>query len=39
MVQEYADKLNIPFIETSAIDSINVEAAFEQIAKQLLKIK
>eukprot|EP01040_Poterioochromonas_malhamensis_P007764 gene7764-8397_t len=38
-VKEYADKLNIPFIETSAIDSVNVEAAFEEITRQLLKTK
>ncbi len=38
-VQAYAEKLNIPFIETSAMDSTNVEQAFEEIAKQLLLVK
>lgn len=35
----YADKLNMPFIETSAVNSTNVEAAFETITKQLIETK
>eukprot|EP01036_Dinobryon_divergens_P025024 gene25024-33534_t len=35
----FADKLNIPFIETSAIDSTNVEEAFLAITKDLLAQK
>jgi Ras-related protein Rab-1A len=38
-VKAYSEKLNIPFIETSAIDSVNVEAAFEEITRQLLRTK
>jgi len=35
--QAYANKLGIPFIETSAIESTNVEEAFLTITKNLLK--
>ncbi len=34
--QAYADKLSIPFIETSAIDATNVETAFITITKDLI---
>ena len=35
----FADKLNIPFIETSAIESTNVEEAFLAITRDLLAQK
>ena len=35
--QAYADKMAMPLIETSAINSTNVEAAFETITKQLIE--
>ena len=37
LLQAYANKLGIPFIETSAIESTNVEEAFLTITKNLLK--
>ncbi|RYH16025.1 hypothetical protein EON65_30795 [archaeon] len=37
MAQAYADKMAMPLIETSAINSTNVEAAFETITKQLIE--
>jgi len=37
--QEFADKLGIPFIETSAVESINVEEAFMRITKDLIGSK
>eukprot|EP01035_Chromulina_nebulosa_P028997 gene28997-38363_t len=39
LIEAFADKLNIPFIETSAIDSTNVEEAFLAITKDLLAQK
>lgn len=33
----YADSLKMPFIETSAVQSVNVEAAFETITKDLIE--
>ena len=35
VIQELADSLNIPFLETSAKDSSNVEQAFLTMAKQI----
>eukprot|EP01034_Spumella_vulgaris_P022223 gene22223-28337_t len=35
----YADKLNIPFIETSAVDATNVETAFITITKDLISTR
>ncbi len=35
--QATADKLGIPYIETSAMDSTNVEASFEEITRRLLQ--
>lgn len=35
--QAFADKLGIPFIETSALDSTNVEQAFITVTRDLLK--
>lgn len=37
--QAYADKLGIPFIETSALDSTNVELSFVTITRDLLKAR
>ncbi len=37
--QAYADKLSIPFIETSAIDATNVETAFITITKDLISTR
>ena len=37
--QEFADKLGIPFIETSAVESTNVEEAFMRITKDLISKK
>lgn len=34
-VQEFADQLNIPFLETSAKNATNVEQAFLTMAKQI----
>ncbi len=34
-VQEYADSLNIPFLETSAKNSTNVEQAFMTMATEI----
>jgi len=34
-VQEFADSLNIPFLETSAKNSTNVEEAFLTMARQI----
>eukprot|EP01039_Chlorochromonas_danica_P009416 gene9416-10403_t len=33
----YADKLNMPFIETSAVTAANVDTAFETITRQLME--
>ena len=33
--QEFADQLNIPFLETSAKNATNVEQAFLTMAKQI----
>lgn len=33
--QEFADQLNIPFLETSAKSATNVEQAFLTMAKQI----
>lgn len=35
ILQEYADSLNIPFLETSAKNAVNVEQAFVTMAKQI----
>lgn len=35
-VRSYAEQLQIPFMETSALDSTNVNMAFEQITRSLL---
>lgn len=35
MMQEFADQLNIPFLETSAKNATNVEQAFLTMAKQI----
>lgn len=35
VAKEFADSLNIPFLETSAKDSTNVEQAFMTMAKQI----
>lgn len=35
--QEWAQKLDIPFLETSAKDATNVEQAFTRMVEQLLK--
>eukprot|EP01032_Pedospumella_encystans_P000256 gene256-289_t len=37
--KEFADKLGIPFIETSAVESINVEEAFMRITRDLIGSK
>lgn len=37
ILQKYADDLNIPFIETSAKNSDNVEQAFLEITSALIK--
>lgn len=37
--QAFADKLNISFLETSAKNSTNVEAAFLTMAKELIKAR
>jgi len=37
--QEYCSKLNIPFLETSAKASTNVETAFMTMAKEIMKTK
>ena len=37
--KEYADQLHIPFLETSARASVNVEEAFMTIATEIKKIK
>ena len=34
-VQEFADQLGIPFLETSAKNATNVEQAFLTMAKQI----
>ena len=34
-LQEFADQLNIPFLETSAKNATNVEQAFLTMAKQI----
>jgi len=34
--EDFANNLDIPFIETSAKDNINVKEAFEQLAKNIL---
>lgn len=34
-LQEFADQLNIPFLETSAKSATNVEQAFLTMAKQI----
>jgi Ras-related protein Rab-1A len=36
---EYAQKLNIPFLETSAKSADNVEQAFLTMAQELIKIR
>ena len=35
VAKEFADSLQIPFLETSALDSSNVEEAFLTMAKQI----
>ena len=35
--QEFADKIKIPYIETSAKDDINVKEAFEQLVSMVIK--
>jgi Ras-related protein Rab-1A len=35
VLQEFADQLNIPFLETSAKNATNVEQAFLTMAKQI----
>ena len=35
LLQEYADSLSIPFLETSAKEATNVEQAFLTMAKQI----
>lgn len=35
--KEFAEKLGLPFLETSAKDSDNVNAAFMQLAETLMK--
>jgi Ras-related protein Rab-1A len=37
--REYAEKLNIPFLETSAKNADNVEKAFLTMAQELIKIR
>jgi len=37
--QRFADKLNIPFLETSAKTATNVDAAFLTMAKELIKTR
>jgi len=37
--QRFADKLSIPFIETSAKTATNVDAAFLTMAKELIKMR
>mmetsp|Transcript_35146 Transcript_35146/g.71653 ORF Transcript_35146/g.71653 Transcript_35146/m.71653 type:complete len:93 (+) Transcript_35146:531-809(+) len=37
--REYAEKLNIPFLETSAKNADNVEQAFLTMAQELIKIR
>ena len=37
--REYAEKLNIPFLETSAKNADNVERAFLTMAQELIKIR
>jgi len=37
--QRFADKLGIPFIETSAKTATNVDAAFLTMAKELIKVR
>jgi len=39
VAQRFADKLGIPFLETSAKAATNVEAAFLTMAKELIKTK
>jgi len=39
VAQRFADKLGIPFLETSAKQATNVEAAFLTMAKELIKTK
>lgn len=36
-VQAFADELGIPFLETSAKDSVNVEQAFLTMAAEIKK--
>ena len=37
VIQAFADELGIPFLETSAKDSINVEQAFLTMAAEIKK--
>lgn len=37
--QKFSDKLKIPFLESSAKNGTNVDAAFLTLAKELIKIK
>jgi Ras-related protein Rab-1A len=37
--RDYAEKLNIPFLETSAKNADNVEQAFLTMAQELIKIR
>jgi len=39
VAREYAEKLNIPFLETSAKNADNVEQAFLTMAQELIKIR
>jgi Ras-related protein Rab-1A len=39
MARSYAESLGIPFLETSAKTSLNIEAAFLQITTDLIRAR